>query len=552
LTRIPVGARVPRRRRPLAGAAQPLQGRRDAGASRRFLALASDERLTQEMRRGSEAAFEVTYQRHSRHVLALCRHMLGSHDEAEDALQQTFSAAWSDLQRQDRPAPEMLKPWLYAVARHRCLSMLRSRRPSTVELEDVPSTTGLADEVGRRADLRALLSDLGDLPEEQRTALVLSELAGLSHADIADVLDRHESGVKALVYQARTTLGDWREARDTPCEDIREQLSVLRGGALRRRALRRHLHACSSCREFRAEVKAQRRGLALVLPVVPSLGLERGVLAAAGLKAAAGGAGGAAGGGAAAGIGAASVVSAGSAMMATVTLVGVIAGSGTKPGHLAPLGRERAGASQTAVVSPAKDRALQSARALPSPAGRRILVSARSHRSSERSPRHRSRFPAKRPNSSEPKTKVVGSPRPEQLHSQTRTRPKPKETPPTPEATDPKVAKASQARDAKIAQASQERDAKVATANQERDAKIVSANQERDANIAEANRKAAGKGPKEQQKAQEKIAKAIQDAQKKIAQANKEAQDKIAAAIQEANEKIAKAIQEAQKKAAKA
>src|SRR3954469_2951268 len=367
----------------MAGTARPLHGGRDAGASHRFLALASDERLTREMRRGSEAAFEVTYRRHSRHLLALCRHMLGSQDEAEEALQQTFSAAWSDLQRQDRPAPEMLRPWLYAVARHRCLSMLRSRRPSTVELEDVPSSTGLADEVGRRADLRALLSDLGDLPEEQKTALVLSELAGLSHADIADVLDRHESGVKALVYQARTTLGDWREARETPCEDIREQLSVLRGGALRRRALRRHLHACSSCRAFRAEIKAQRRGLALVLPVIPSLGLERGVLAAAGLKAAAGGAGGAiAGGGAAAGIGTASVVSAGSATMATVAVVGVIAGSGAKAGDAAPPWREPPAPSRAPALSPAKDRASQGP-ALPSPAGRRTPASAPSHRFSE-------------------------------------------------------------------------------------------------------------------------------------------------------------------------
>src|SRR4051794_1663882 len=163
------------------------------------------------MRSGSEAAFEVTYQRHSRGLLALCRHLLGSQDEAEEALQQTFASAWSDLQRKDRPAPEMLKPWLYAVARHRCLSIIRSRRPRTTELEDVPSTSGLADEVERRADLRALLSDLDDLPEEQRAALLLSELGGLSHADIGDVLDCRESGVKSLVFQARTTLADWRD-----------------------------------------------------------------------------------------------------------------------------------------------------------------------------------------------------------------------------------------------------------------------------------------------------------------------------------------------------
>jgi RNA polymerase sigma factor (sigma-70 family) len=275
------------------------------------------------MRRGNEAAFEVVYRRYARRMLALCHHILGSRDEAEEALQYSFAAAWADLQRPDRPPPVLLRPWLYAVARHRCLSMLRSRRPITVELDEAHSTSALADEVGQRADLRALLADLHDLPEEQRTALVLSELAGLPHTDIADVLGRQTSGVKSLIFQARTTLGDWREAREAPCAEIREQLSVLRGGALRRRALRRHLQGCASCRAFRAELQAQRRRLAIVLPVLPSLGLKEGVLAAVGLGTASGA--GAAAGGAVVWLGVPALVPLGSAAVATMAVVGVLA-----------------------------------------------------------------------------------------------------------------------------------------------------------------------------------------------------------------------------------
>src|SRR6266511_2863686 len=61
-------------------------GKQSAGPplrSKRFLALAWDERLVQQVRRGNEAAFEVIYERHLRGVLAFCRHMLGSHEEAE-------------------------------------------------------------------------------------------------------------------------------------------------------------------------------------------------------------------------------------------------------------------------------------------------------------------------------------------------------------------------------------------------------------------------------------------------------------------------------------
>lgn len=288
------------------------------------LARASDERLTTEMRRGNQAAFEVAYGRYARGMLALCHHMLRSKEDAEEALQDSFAAVWTDLQRSDRPAPELLKPWLYAIARHRCLSMLRSRNLSTVELEELASASGLAKEVGERADVRAVLADLGDLPEEQKTALVLSELAGLSHGDIAPVLGRKTSAVKALVFQARRTLADWREAREVTCAEIRDQLGSLRGGALRRRALRRHLQTCPSCRAFRLEQRAQRRRLRIFLPALPSFGLKRNILAALGL----GGKGeGAAGGLAAISLGGGAIAQLGSAVLAVVA-VGVLAGDG--------------------------------------------------------------------------------------------------------------------------------------------------------------------------------------------------------------------------------
>ena len=239
-------------------------------ASRSQLALASDERLTDEMRRGNEAAFDVVYERYAKRVLGLCHRVLGSRDEAEEAVQHTFAAAWADLQRPERPAPEALRPWLFAVARHRCLSMLRSRPPATVELEleDLPASESLSDQVVRRASVRAVLADLDDLPPDQRAALLLSELEGLSHADIATLLGRPKSGVKSLVFEARSTLGDWREAREIPCAEIRRQLSVLSGGSLRRRPLRRHLESCPSCRTFRAQLQVQR-----VLDAQPALDL---------------------------------------------------------------------------------------------------------------------------------------------------------------------------------------------------------------------------------------------------------------------------------------
>jgi hypothetical protein len=65
--------------------------------SRRRLALASDERLVEQIRRGDDAAFEVVFERHTPGILSFCRHMLGSPDEAEDAVQHTFASAFRHL-----------------------------------------------------------------------------------------------------------------------------------------------------------------------------------------------------------------------------------------------------------------------------------------------------------------------------------------------------------------------------------------------------------------------------------------------------------------------
>jgi RNA polymerase sigma factor (sigma-70 family) len=252
----------------------------------RLLRLASDERLVDALRGGNQAAFEVIYTRHHRGVLSFCRHMLGSVEEAEDALQHTFLAAYRDLLRSDKPIH--LRAWLYAIARNRCLSVLRSRRDSVDEPIE-PSTEHLSHEVEQRHDLRALLGDLSRLAPDQRAALVLAELGDMSHDEIGAVLGCPKEKVKALVFQARSSLIASRTARETSCADIREQLANLRGGSLRRNTLRRHLRDCPGCRDYRDQVLAQRSALAMILPVAPTLGLKATVLGAAGVTAAAGG-----------------------------------------------------------------------------------------------------------------------------------------------------------------------------------------------------------------------------------------------------------------------
>jgi RNA polymerase sigma factor (sigma-70 family) len=302
-----------------------------------LLRVASDERLVELVRGGNEAAFEAIYDRHHRGVLAFCRHMLASADEGEDALQHTFMAAYRHLA--DGSAEIQLRPWLYAIARNRCLTLLRARRERPLAEHEAPATEHLSTEAQRRQDVRDLLGDVARLPEDQRAALVLAELGAVSHDEIALVLNVPRQKVKALVFQARTSLAASRKARETPCEEIREQLANLRGGALRRTTLHRHLRECAGCRSFRDEVALQRKTLAVALPVIPTVGLKEAALGAAFGS-------GSAGGGAAA-------ASASSALAAKALVTVALVGGGTTVGvqatrHAAPLPRAAERSTQVA------------------------------------------------------------------------------------------------------------------------------------------------------------------------------------------------------------
>jgi RNA polymerase sigma factor (sigma-70 family) len=282
----------------------------------RRLRRLGDEGLAALVARGDAAAFEALYDRHHAPLLAFCRHMTGSREDGEDALQQTFLRAHGALLV--GKVPDAVRPWLFAIARNRCRTLLAARRPAVPAEEMEVAFDGLADDVRRRADLRELVADLGRLPEDQRGALVLHELGDLSHAEIATVIGCVPEKVKALVFQARTTLIADRDARATPCEEIRGQLETARGGVLRRGPLRRHLRLCEPCSSYGLVVAQQRAGLAIILPVAPSAGLKAAVLGGVAATTAGGGAaaGGVAAGGGAAAAGGGAAVTSGSGLMA--------------------------------------------------------------------------------------------------------------------------------------------------------------------------------------------------------------------------------------------
>ena len=113
--------------------------------ARRFEKL-DDSRLAARVHSGDAAAFEVLYDRHHRALLSFCRHMLGNAEDGEDALQQTFLRAHKALVAGQ--LPDAVRPWLFAIARNRCKTMLAARREACVPVDDVePSFDGLTRDV---------------------------------------------------------------------------------------------------------------------------------------------------------------------------------------------------------------------------------------------------------------------------------------------------------------------------------------------------------------------------------------------------------------------
>jgi RNA polymerase sigma factor (sigma-70 family) len=299
-----------------------------------LLRLQSDERLITLIRRGNHHAFEALVGRYQARLLAFCRHMLSSREDAEDVLQEVFAAAFNAILADDREIN--VRPWLYRIARNRSLNHLRKAQAIGVDSMDVHfsehgQTT--ADKVHKREEFRQLMSDVQDLPETQRTALLLREIDALSYDQIAEAMETTVPSVKSLLVRARVGLAEAAEARLLTCDEVRDELAEVAEG-LRRTTppVRRHLRSCERCQVFKRQLRQTNRALAAVFPVGPLLLLKKALLAHAGGAAAgtggaaaAGGSAAAAGAAGAAGAAAGGMVSAGAAGLASKAVAGLAA-----------------------------------------------------------------------------------------------------------------------------------------------------------------------------------------------------------------------------------
>ncbi len=178
---------------------------------------ATDEVLLVAAQGGDSAAFEMLVRRYTQPLYAFATRILGSADDAADVAQHTFIQCYNSLPRLRSDTP--LRPWLYRVARNRCLDLLRQRRTANVEharnddgdeidsLATLPDTGPSLDALAERGDLQRLIAGaIGQLPQKYREVVVLRYEGELTFAEIAETLGIPENSAKTLFQRAKTML----------------------------------------------------------------------------------------------------------------------------------------------------------------------------------------------------------------------------------------------------------------------------------------------------------------------------------------------------------
>lgn len=178
----------------------------------------TDAMLAQQIMAGDEDAFAGLVQRYSTPLFNFISHFLNDYDEACDVLQHVFTQCYLSLPHLQTAEP--LKPWLFRVARNRCLDELRRKRgipfselQVTMEdeelspLEAIPDPRPLPEELAEQHDLQEKLRQAIDaLPTRYRSIVLLRYTGQLTFSEIASILDIPEATAKTYFQRAKPLL----------------------------------------------------------------------------------------------------------------------------------------------------------------------------------------------------------------------------------------------------------------------------------------------------------------------------------------------------------
>jgi RNA polymerase sigma factor (sigma-70 family) len=210
---------------------------------------ASDEVLARLAGTGDDDAFGVLFERYHGRLELYCRSIVRHDEDARDAAQNAMAKALVGLRRHDGEL--QVRPWLYRIAHNEAISLLRGRRQHAI-LDDELGGIGRdpVDDLISRERLAQTFDSVRELPGEQRQALLLRELMGLSHEEIGAAIGTSAVRAKHVVFRARAALSADASASEEDCSRIRRLLGDGDGRRRRSRVVRGHLRCCGPCRAW--------------------------------------------------------------------------------------------------------------------------------------------------------------------------------------------------------------------------------------------------------------------------------------------------------------
>lgn len=192
----------------------------DPGGAPRYADTITEVELVGRLRAGDDAAYDYLVRQYTPRLLAVARRLVGSDEDARDALQEGFLAAFRSIHRFEGSA--QIATWLHRIVVNACLMKLRSRRRRPEEPiepllpafredghHEVPVVAWgpRADQVIEQRQTRALVRDcIARLPESYRTVLMLRDIEGLDTSETAKALALTPTAVKLRLHRARLAL----------------------------------------------------------------------------------------------------------------------------------------------------------------------------------------------------------------------------------------------------------------------------------------------------------------------------------------------------------
>jgi RNA polymerase sigma-70 factor (ECF subfamily) len=163
-----------------------------------------DAPLVARAQKGDRWAFEQLVERHQHRLFTLAARLLGSPDEAGDAVQEALIRAWLGLESFRRGA--RFSTWLYRICVNAVHDQRLKRRPTP--LDEIAEPADPRDEFLAQELSGDLQRALNELDEDYRTTVVLYDVLGCSYAEIAELTGVAEGTVKSRIFRGRARLGE--------------------------------------------------------------------------------------------------------------------------------------------------------------------------------------------------------------------------------------------------------------------------------------------------------------------------------------------------------